>query len=283
MIFQDSRKLEKCVGKVFLHKFSSYSLFFNISHCSIYLLCLGMICWLDLCIIEFIWNMFILFWFVRLTFHFLFLISFVVGEKSVISFSGLFIWSRLVWQAFLSVSLDFFRFLGSTRILWGSTSYLSLLRIPFCLVYRNFDYLCYVSVLFVDLCYFLCEFVFCFLFLWFLWFWVRTTWFGFGSILQWNVIFLFSSFPLMPVSLPTFYNRITLFFQVSRKQEKFIRKYFLSKFTSYSLCMLYRNFHYRCYVLVLFVDLCYFLCAFVFCFLFVISGILGEKNSSSFL
>ena len=37
-----------------------------------------------------------------------------------------------------------------------------------------------------------------------------------------------------------------------------------------------------CYVLVLFVDLCYFLCAFVFCFLFVISFTLGEKNLISF-
>ena len=45
--------------KVFLDKFSSYSLFSPISHCSIYLLCLGMICWLYLCIIEFISNMFV--------------------------------------------------------------------------------------------------------------------------------------------------------------------------------------------------------------------------------
>ena len=178
--------------------------------------------------------MLIMFWFVPFTFHFLFLISLIVGEKSVISFSGLFMWSRLLWQAFLSVSLDVFRFLGSTRILWGSTSCLSLLRIPFCLLYRNFHYLCYVSVLFVDLCYFLCEFVFCFLFLWFIWFWVRTTWFAFGSILPWNVIFLFSSFHLMSVSFATIYNRITSFFQVIREQVKFMKKYFSGKFHSNS-------------------------------------------------
>ena len=105
--FQDSREQEKCVRKVFLDKFSSYSLFFHISHCSIYLLCLVMICWLDLCIIEINFNMFIMVWFVCFTFHFLFLISLFVGENSVISFSGVFMWSRLLWQAFLSLSLDF--------------------------------------------------------------------------------------------------------------------------------------------------------------------------------
>ena len=199
--------------------------------------------------------MLIMFWFVCFAFYFLFLISFFVGEKSVISFSGLFIWSRLVWQAFLSVSLDFFRFLGSTRILWGSTSYLSLLRIPFCLVYRNFDYLCYVSVLFVDLCYFLCEFVFCFLFFWFLWFWVRTTWFARGSILPWNVIVLFSSFHLMSVSYPTFYNHITSFLQVIREQVKCMKKYFFGKFHSNSLP--YHIVRYVCYVWVLFFDFLY--------------------------
>ena len=88
--------------KVFLDKFSSYSLFFHISHCSIYLLCLGMICWLDLCFIELSSNMFIIFWFVHITFHFLFLISCFVGENSVICISGLFIWSWLLWQAFLT-------------------------------------------------------------------------------------------------------------------------------------------------------------------------------------
>ena len=83
-IFQDSREQEKCVRKVFLDKFSSYSLFFHISHCSIDLLYLGMICWLDLCIIELSSNMFIMFWFVRFTFHFLHPISLFVGENSVI-------------------------------------------------------------------------------------------------------------------------------------------------------------------------------------------------------
>ena len=87
----------RSVRKVVLYKFSSYSLFFNISHCSIYLLYLGMICWLDLCIIELSSNMCIMFWFVCFAFYFLFLISFFVGENSVISISGLFLWSRLLW------------------------------------------------------------------------------------------------------------------------------------------------------------------------------------------
>ena len=52
------------------------------------------ICWLcfGLCAVRFI-------------FYSSFLL--IVGEKSVISFSGLFMWSRLLWQEFLSISLDF--------------------------------------------------------------------------------------------------------------------------------------------------------------------------------
>ena len=144
----------------------------------------------------------------------------------------------LIFSSLISVSCPtinkqisgFFRILGRWRSLWGSTSDISLLCIPFCLLYRNFHYLCYVLVLFVDLCYFLCAFVFSFLFLWFLWFWVRTTWFAFGSIFSWNVIFLFSPFHLMSVSLPTVYDRITSFFQVIREQVKCMKKYFFCKF-----------------------------------------------------
>ena len=229
--------------KVFLDKFSSYSLFFHISHCSIYLLCLGMICWLDLCIIEFISNMFIMFWFVRFTFHFLFLISFFVGENSVISFSGLFMWSRLLWQAFLSISLDFSGFSEAREV------YQEVLLIY---VYFVFPFVCYIAIFVISVicwyylffcvifCAHLC-FVFC---LWFLWFWVRRTRFPFGSIFPWNVIFLFSSFHLMSVSLPTIYNRITSFFQVIREQVKCMKKYFFGKFHSNSpishrsLCLL---------------------------------------------
>ena len=68
----------------------------------------------------------------------------------------------------------------------------------------------------------------------FLWFWVRTTWFPFSSILPWNVIFLFSSFHLMSVSLPTVYDRITSFFQVIREQVKCMKKFFFCKFHSNS-------------------------------------------------
>ena len=148
----------------------------------------------------------------------------------------------------------FFRFFGSKRSLWGSTSYLSLLRIPFCLLYRNFHYLCYVLVLFVDLCYCLCAFVFCFLFLWFLWFWVRTTWFAFGGILPWNVIFLFSSCHLMLVSFALIYNRITSFFQVIRGQVKCMKKYV---FVSFTRILPYHIVRYVCYIWVLFFDFIY--------------------------
>ena len=71
--------------------------------------------------------------------------------------------------------------------------------------------ICWFVLFFVRLCVLFC----C---LWFLWFWVRKTWFPFGSILPWNVIVLFSSFHLMLVSLSIIYNRITSFFQVNRDQ-----------------------------------------------------------------
>ena len=56
-----------------------------------------------------------------------------------------------------------FRFFGSKRSLWRSTSYLSLLRIPFCLLYRIVRYLCYVLVFFVDLSICLCALCFFFM------------------------------------------------------------------------------------------------------------------------
>ena len=59
------------------------------------------------CIIELSSNMFIMFWFVCFAFYLLFLISFFVGENSVICISGLFMCSRLLWQPFVSKSLDF--------------------------------------------------------------------------------------------------------------------------------------------------------------------------------
>ena len=105
----------------------------------------------------------------------------------------------------------FFRFLGSKRSLRGSTSYLSLFRTPFFLLYRNFimSVMCwYYLFICVIFCAHLC-FVCC---LWFLSVWVRSCWFPFCSIFPWNVSFLFSSFYLMSVSKPTIYNRITSFF-----------------------------------------------------------------------
>ena len=51
-IFQVSEEREKCRRKFFIDKFTSYSLFFFIFHCSIYLICLGIIFSLHLCGIE---------------------------------------------------------------------------------------------------------------------------------------------------------------------------------------------------------------------------------------
>ena len=87
--------------------------------------------------------------------------------------------------------------------------------------------ICWFVLFFVRICvlFFICDF---FDFGW------EDLDFLFGSILPWNVIFLFSSFHLMSVSLPTIYNRITSFFQVIRKQVKCM-KYFFGKFHSNSL------------------------------------------------
>ena len=123
--------------KVLLDKLCSYSLFFNISHCSICPICLGMICWLDLCIIELIWNMLIMFWFVRFTFHFLFLISFGCGWEEC----NFLFWSfHVISSSLASISnliTGFFRFFGSKRSLWGSTSYQ---------VYFVFPFVSYISI-----------------------------------------------------------------------------------------------------------------------------------------
>ena len=88
----------------------------------------------------------------------------------------------------------------------------------------------YYLLICVFVCAHLC-FGFC---LWFLLFWVRRTWFPFGSILPWNVIFLSSSYRLMSVSLPTIYNHITSFFQVIQEQVKCMKKYLFGKFHSNS-------------------------------------------------
>ena len=102
--------------------------------------------------------------------------------------------------------------------------------------------------------YFLCAFVFCFLFLWFLWFWVRTTWFAFVIILPWNAIFLFSSFHLMSVSFATIYNCITSFFQLFGSRWSVWKSTLL---VSFIRILPYRIVPYVCYVWVLFFDFMY--------------------------
>ena len=193
-----------------------------------------MICWLDLCIIELCSNMFIVFWFVRFTFHFLFLISFFLCENSVNSISGLFMISRLLWQAFLSISVDFSGFSEAREV----SEEVLLIK-----VYFVFLFVCYIAIFIISfmcwyyllMCVIFCAhlwFVFC---LWFLVFWVRRTRVPFCSIFPWNVIVLFSSFfNLMSVSLPTIYNCITSVFQVNRDEVKCIKKYFFGKFRSNS-------------------------------------------------
>ena len=59
LIFQVSREQEKCMRTYFLDKFTSYSLFSAITHCSLCLLCLNIIFWVEVCFIELILNMFI--------------------------------------------------------------------------------------------------------------------------------------------------------------------------------------------------------------------------------
>ena len=92
-IFQVSGKREKHMRKFFIDKFTSYSLFFIIWHCSIYLICLGVIFSLHLCDIEviFIVLIFMFSFVLRVWFFFIlnffFLISFVVFCRNLISFS----------------------------------------------------------------------------------------------------------------------------------------------------------------------------------------------------
>ena len=57
------------------------------SHCALSRLCLGIICWLDHALSYRFWICWFLLLFVRFMFSILFLISLVVGEKNLISFS----------------------------------------------------------------------------------------------------------------------------------------------------------------------------------------------------
>ena len=167
-IFQVSREREKRMRKFFMDMFTSYSLFFPIWHCSIYLLCLSIIFWLHLCRIELIlivlislFSCAICVWFF-LNFYLWFHLFSIVGIW--FPFHCIFRWDVIfLFSSFhqISVSLPniykrltgFFRFLGGKSSGGGSTSSISLLRIPCSLLYRIVRYLCYFLVLFVDLVY----------------------------------------------------------------------------------------------------------------------------------
>ena len=155
--------------KFFIDKYTSYSLFFPIWHYSIYLLCLSIIFWLHLCRIELILIVLIsifscalrvcFFFLKKKNFYFGFHLLSIVGIwfpfHCIFQWDVNFLFSFFHW---ISVSLPsiydritgFFRFLGSKSSLGGSTSSISLLRIPYSLLYRIFRYLCYFLVLFVD-------------------------------------------------------------------------------------------------------------------------------------
>ena len=153
--------------KFFIDKYTSYSLFFPIWHCSIYLLCLSIIFWLHLCRIELILIVLISLFSCALRVWFFFIFNFclwfhllsIVGIwfpfHCIFQWDVNFLFSFFHW---ISVSLPsiyeriagFFRFLGSKSSLGGSTSSISLLRIPCSLLYRIVHYLCYFLVLFVD-------------------------------------------------------------------------------------------------------------------------------------
>ena len=105
-----SREQEKCMKKYFLSKFTSNSLLSPISHCSLSLLCLGIICWLDLCAIVSILNM-LIFVFVCALYVWCFISHFfgcVLEEfdfffaarcrAMLLSFFGLFIGSWFLYQ-----------------------------------------------------------------------------------------------------------------------------------------------------------------------------------------
>ena len=114
-IFQVSGKREKHMRKFFIDKFTSFSLFFIIWHCSIYLICLGIIFSLHLCGIEVIFivlsSVFGFFFFFLIfisdficcllqKFDFLFTAFF---NGMLISLFLFFIGSRFLCQAFMSV------------------------------------------------------------------------------------------------------------------------------------------------------------------------------------
>ena len=103
-----------------------------------------------MCLIYFILFLNFYFWF-----HLLSIVGIWFPFHCIFQWDVNFLFSFFHW---ISVSLPsiydritgFFRFLGSKSSLGGSTSSISLLRIPYSLIYRIVRYLCYFLVLFVD-------------------------------------------------------------------------------------------------------------------------------------
>ena len=164
-IFQVSREQEKCLKKYFLRKFSMNSVLSPKSHCSLSLLCLGIICWLDLCAIVSILNM-LIFVFVCALYVWCFISQFFCGlweafaflltaiwDGVLFSFSRLFIWYGFHCPPLIWHMSEYFRFLGSERSAWGNSSWISILRIPCSFLYSIVQYICYVWVLFFDFIY----------------------------------------------------------------------------------------------------------------------------------
>ena len=149
-IFQVSRKEEKCIGKYFLSKLTSYSLFSPILHFLLYFLCLSIICWLDVCVIEFILNPLIYMFLCELDARIpIYIYIYIIWyESKLISFQlhcawrGYFLFSSL---HLISVSFpticrhiwEFFRLLKSKRRKSGNTTHASVIRIPCSFLFRT--------------------------------------------------------------------------------------------------------------------------------------------------
>ena len=151
-IFQVSRERENRMRKFFIDMFTSYSLFFPIWHCSIYLYvwvlffdCIYAVsnwfwlCWFPCFLVRYVFGFFLIFNF-YLWFHLLSIIGIWFPFHCIFQWV-IFLFSFFHW---ISVSLPsiyeritgFSRYLGTKSNLGGSTSSISLLRIPCSLLYR---------------------------------------------------------------------------------------------------------------------------------------------------
>ena len=135
--------------KYFLGKLTPYSQFFPILHHSLPLLCLGIICWLDACVIEFILNSLISMFLCEVDARMSIFFSFFFWyENKLISFQLYCAWRCyfpiLVFTSnigfFLAIGKqiwEFFRFPGNKGSKSRNTSHVSLLSIPCCLSFSH--------------------------------------------------------------------------------------------------------------------------------------------------